>query len=83
MNKLYEQFQRWRGDDISVFELNDKLHQFHNGIARELYKRYVIMDPDFGVAHALNHGILGVEEVREDLVNALGNLVGSDVAKNS
>lgn len=65
-----------------MFELNDKVHQFHNGIARELYKRYVMMDPKFSVAHALNHGILGVEEVREDLVNALGNLVASDVTIN-
>ncbi len=29
---LEENFRQWRGNKITVFELSDFIHQFHNGI---------------------------------------------------
>jgi len=78
MMELYEDFQKWGGDRISAFELNHRIHEFHDGISRELYSRYVLLDPEFGVAHALNQGILAAKEVGESLVKALGNMVDTE-----
>ena len=50
MTELYEEFQKWGGDRISVFELNDKVHEFHDGVSRELYKRYVMINSEISVA---------------------------------
>ncbi len=69
MTDLYEQFQKWGGKGISVFELNDRIHEFHDGISRDLYKRYVMGDPYISVDCALRNGILGEPEVNEDLLN--------------
>lgn len=50
-----------------MFELNEKIHEFHHGISRVLYGRYVGMGAAFGVASALHRGILSREEVGEEV----------------
>lgn len=72
MMGLYEEFQKWGGDGISVFDLNDRIHQFHDGISRELYKRYVLVDPALAVLYALEHGIIGDDRVDESIRKKLG-----------
>jgi hypothetical protein len=77
MLELFEDFQRWGGEEIGVFDLNDRIHEFHDGVSRDLYKRYVMMNSEFSVSYALAHGILSEEEVGEDLVKALAVKVES------
>ena len=66
---LLQEFQRWKNKEIDVFELNDRIHEFHHGISRELYNRYSgnEMILSWCVANALHRGILSREEVGEDL----------------
>lgn len=66
---LLQEFQRWENKEIDVFELNDRIYEFHHGISRELYNRYSgnEMAIAFGVASALHRGILSREEVGEDV----------------
>ncbi len=66
---LLQEFQRWKNKEINVFELNDRIHEFHHGISRELYNRYTgnEMADTIGVASALRRGILSREEVGEDV----------------
>ena len=75
MEELYEQFQKWGGKGLNVFELNDLVHEFHNGVSRELYKRYVMMDPYFSVAYALNNNILNENSVDKEVLKLLGNML--------
>jgi hypothetical protein len=72
MGELREGFQRWSGREDGVFELNDLVHEFHNGTSRELYTRYVTAPAEFAVIDALRQGILRLEEVGEELVVAIG-----------
>src|ERR1039457_927133 len=65
---LLQQFQRWKNKEIDVFELNDKIHEFHNGISRTLYNRYTCIHADLAVAIALNSAVLSGEEVGEELL---------------
>jgi hypothetical protein len=72
LTELYEDFQHWGGDEISVFDLNNRIHEFHNGLSRELYKRYAMGSFELSVTYALRHGVLGTEEVGRELIAALG-----------
>jgi len=40
--ELLEKFMLWSGDGIDSFELSDRIHEFHDGISRELYKTYAL-----------------------------------------
>ncbi|MES2354652.1 MAG: hypothetical protein V4568_09685 [Pseudomonadota bacterium] len=81
---LQSEFVRWERKEIDVFELNDKIHEFHHGISRTLYGRYVGMDAAFGVASALHLGILNREEVGEAVFLSVEGMVLSlaSMAKN-
>ncbi|TWU32664.1 hypothetical protein Q31b_58220 [Novipirellula aureliae] len=52
--------------DLSPFDVNECVHEFHNGISRELYNLYAASDPWFAVCRAHFDGVL----TDEDLVNA-------------
>ncbi len=66
---LRQEFDRWKNKEIDVFELNDRIHEFHHGISRELYNRYTgkEMADSICVASALHRGILSREEIGEDV----------------
>lgn len=66
LDKLLASFQKWKQGGISPFDLDEDIHQYHNGTARELYKQYVTGDPDMAVLLALARGILKIEELNED-----------------
>ena len=58
-------FKAWRANDISVWDLNDKIHEYHDEIARTLYKSYTINNPIFSVAFGIANGVLSIDEVEE------------------
>jgi hypothetical protein len=66
---LRQEFHRWKNKEIDVFKLNDRIHEFHHGISRELYNRYTgnEMADTICVASALHRGILSREEIGEDV----------------
>ncbi len=66
LDKLLAAFQEWKQGGITPFDLDEKIHQYHNGTARELYKQYATGDPDMSVLFALAKGILKIEEINED-----------------
>ncbi|MGZ5228103.1 MAG: hypothetical protein ACXWCS_28435, partial [Burkholderiales bacterium] len=37
---LFEHFTTWAENGLTAFELSDLIHEFHNGISRDLYARY-------------------------------------------
>jgi hypothetical protein len=66
LDKLLAAFQKWKQGEMSPFDLNEEIHQYHNGTARDLYKQYSSGDPDMAVMFALAEGILKIEELNED-----------------
>ena len=57
-------FDKWENNEITVWDMNDKIHEFHNTIARDLYKSYVdIQDPLLAVAFGIRQGVLEISEV--------------------
>jgi hypothetical protein len=67
LTELYEKFGTWGGEGISAFELNDEIHKFHDGISRELYRYYVMNNPEVAVSIGIARGIVGLQELDEGL----------------
>ena len=64
-------FTRWRRQEINCFELNDRIHSFHQKISRELWKTYSSIEDDFLVCRAVKLGFLSKEDVPEKVDKAI------------
>ena len=40
LDKLHAEFARWKAGEFDAFELENRIHKFHQGPARELWKSY-------------------------------------------
>ncbi len=75
MTALLAEFRRWEAHEMDVFQLNERIHEFHSGVSRTLYNRYAGRDLTFAVAHAIKTGLLTHEEIGDDLFALVENMV--------
>ena len=75
LSHLEEQFTEWREGEIDSFELSDIIHEFHDGVSRELYKEYMNVSPHLMVAYALVESILSEEEIQPELLKKLAQAI--------
>ena len=75
LSNLESEFGRWRRGEISVFELNDRIHRFHHGVSRDLYKLYDPRDAEIVVPGAIARGTLKEQEVDPALLKNLAELI--------
>ena len=74
LGKLAASFDAWRAGEIDCWELHKRVHGYHNGAARELYKSYATTNrPDLNVAYAVVTGILDRATVPTEVLDALRN----------
>ena len=75
LGELRIQFGRWERGEIDSFELNEFVHQYHNGTSREIWKRYATNHLELPVAAAVADGILRKEELPPELVSHVASLI--------
>ena len=82
---LFEDFGRWADDEFSSFDLSDRINKFHDGISRELYKRYTDLPPLVAVARAIAEGAMDetvlsplLQEKLADEIEALRRINDAD-----
>jgi hypothetical protein len=75
LSELHGQFGRWERGEISSFELNEFVHQFHDGASREIWKRYATNQLEPAVASAVAAGVLRKEELPPELVQSVAGLI--------
>jgi hypothetical protein len=68
-------FHQWRAGHMSSGELAELIHAFHDGPARELFKKYNYGQLELAVAHAIVSGVLDRARLPDDLVKALGRAI--------
>ncbi len=56
--KLGDVISRMESGEITPFDANDCIHQYHNGVSRELFNTYSLSDPWFAVCRAHYDGVL-------------------------
>lgn len=71
LHSIDEAFSRWRSGHLGPHELNDAIHQFHDGASRRLWKLYTDTDPSIAVASAIARGILPQSEVPPNVAQEL------------
>jgi hypothetical protein len=75
LGELRVQFGRWERGEISSFELNEFVHQFHDRTSREIWKRYATNHLEPAVASAVVAGILRREELPVELLRHIAGLI--------
>jgi len=75
LEQLFESFCSWADKGISAFDLSDQIHEFHNGVSRELYKRYTALPPEIAVARAVVLGIFSEASIDPSLLEKLRPLI--------
>lgn len=70
LEDLEGDFRSWRQGHISPFELNDRIHRFHNGRSRELFNTYSGSLDTFWLEAVVARGVIEESEVPEDLLAA-------------
>jgi len=75
LTDLYDEFCVWGGDGMSAFDLNDKIHEFHDGISRELYKTYVLSDPELAVTIGIFRKTINLDDIDKNLREKLKPMV--------
>ena len=68
---LADDFDRWRRGELGSGELSARIHDFHDGAAREIWKTYTYGASELAVAHAIHTGILQREHVPPELLKVL------------
>ena len=64
-------FQQWRAGHVGSGELAELIHGFHEGPARELFKKYNYGQLELAVAQAIVSGVLDRSRLPVELVQAL------------
>lgn len=72
LSKLSKSFDDWPNKEIDCFELTEKIHQFHDGASRELWKCYnYTKDQKYLIAVAIVEGQLLESEISKELLDEL------------
>jgi len=75
LEELHGQFGRWERGEIDSHELNQLVHQFHDGASRDIWKRYATNRLEPAVAAAIAEGVLGKDEVPCELLQSIAGLI--------
>ena len=72
LRDLASAFTDWKAQRIDGFTLAQSIHEFHDGIARDLWARYERLPPELSVRSALETGVIRSSEVPTELQAKLG-----------
>jgi len=76
LEEVEQEFKRWREGEIYASELSERIHEFHDGDARELFSLYNTAKPPELVARAIARGFLPRDEVGLELLRKLDRIIG-------
>jgi hypothetical protein len=71
LENLAEKFTLWQENQMDIWDLEEAIHQFHNGVARELYKHYTMLSPEQILPYALYKNIIAYEEMPEEIADEI------------
>lgn len=75
LGALARKFEQWEAGTLSSAELHDAIHAYHNGEAREIWKRHSMPDPRIPLAHAVATGVIAREKLPPEALEHLASLI--------
>jgi hypothetical protein len=70
LGELEGHFLRWRRGEITAFDVSAAIHDFHQGVSRDLFSRHQA-DPELVVAGAIHEGVISSDEAGSDTLEHL------------
>jgi len=77
LDELFAHFQAWKRGEVSAGELNDRVHDYHQGPNRDVFRHHSALKPDEIVARAIALGTLEEEGIEERILEILSPLIES------
>lgn len=79
LSVLEKSFDQWKNDEINCFELSNRIHDFHDVAASDLWKRYNYSNDYIAqIAIAIVEGHIEINEVPEEAKPIIEDLVSSN-----
>jgi hypothetical protein len=75
LTALEGEFARWRNGAISAHDLDERIHQFHQGPNRQLFTRYTGSAIDLAVAAAIANGVISKVEAGPEILEILHGVI--------
>lgn len=75
LGELRAQFGLWERGEIDSFDLNERVHRFHEDTSRDIWKRYATTHLEPAVASAVATGVLAREELPAELLLHIKGLI--------
>jgi hypothetical protein len=75
LGELRAHFERWERAEITAADLNDLIHKYHQGAAREIWKHYATNHLEPAIGFAVATGIVRREEVPRELLQHVAGWV--------
>lgn len=75
LSDLAAKFGDWHAGTMSSADLNAAIHTYHNGIAREIWKRFSSNDARMPLAHAVALGLIEEATLSPEVREHIASLV--------
>lgn len=62
---LHAQMREWKEGRMTVWDIEQSIHEFHNKIARGLYRSYAMNDTFLAVAFGVAQEVLSIDDIPE------------------
>jgi len=72
---LADAFKQWEQGAINSFSLQELIHQFHQGPARDIYVRYATNHREPALAYAIATGVIDRAAIPAELLDHLAGLI--------
>jgi len=71
LTALEKEFARWRSGVITAHDLDERIHQFHQGPNRQLFTTYTGGAVELAVAAAIANGVISEAEAGPEMLEIL------------
>ena len=68
LGALADKFDQWREDKLATDELDHAVHEYHDGIGRDIWKRYVLGDPALALVRAVLAGVIDRDSLAPEVL---------------
>lgn len=60
---LHAQMNEWKHGRMTVWDIEQSIHEYHDKIARSLYRSYAMTDTFLAVAFGVAQGVLSLDDI--------------------
>lgn len=75
LGALAIKFEEWKAGTLSSTDLHAAIHDYHHGIAREIWKRFASNNPKMPLAHAVAAGYVTKESLSPEVLEHIEPMV--------